>query len=48
MASVNSISTEPQRLEEILAADPVQAKAFLTGLQAGYNLGKARAEEPQK
>lgn len=48
MASVNSISVEPQRLEEILAADPVQAKAFLTGLEAGYTLGLCQGEEKKE
>ena len=35
----------PQRIEEIMTRDPVHAKAFLTGLEAGYNLGAAQGKE---
>lgn len=43
-------SPAPAELEEILRADPVQAKAFLSGLEAGYQLGAAarHREEPEK
>lgn len=38
----------PQRIEEIMTRDPVQAKAFLTGLEAGYNLGAAQGKEKEE
>ena len=39
----------PALLAEILSADPVQAKAFLSGLEAGYQLGAAaRRPAPQE
>lgn len=39
----------PERLEKVLSADPVQAKAFLSGLEAGYQLGAAaRRPAPQE
>ena len=39
----------PALLPEILRADPVQAKAFLSGLEAGYQLGAAaRRPAPQE
>ena len=40
-----STMPRPQRIEEIMTRDPVQAKAFLTGLEAGYNLGAAQGKE---
>lgn len=39
----------PAQLEKVLSADPVQAKAFLSGLEAGYQLGAAaRRPAPQE
>lgn len=41
-------SPTPALLPEILSADPVQAKAFLSGLEAGYQLGAAaRPQTPE-
>lgn len=31
----------PDRIDILMSIDPVQTKAFLIGLQSGYNLAKA-------
>lgn len=41
-------SPNPERLEKILGADPVQAKAFLSGLEAGYQLGAAARQRDER
>lgn len=47
MASIEA--PNPERLEKILNADLRQAKAFLSGLEASYQLGAAaRRPAPQE
>lgn len=48
MANTNTAAEAMARIQVMHDLAPEMAAAFLSGLEAGYNLGKARAEEPQK
>lgn len=48
MANSAASLSFPRRIDEILAAAPNLAKAFLTGLEAGYNLGAAQGKEQKE
>ncbi len=48
MANSTASLSYPRRIDEILAAAPNLAKAFLTGLEAGYQLGAAGQEQEKE